>query len=163
MLARLEAKLHYVRIQLSGIQVPIQPIRALLPTKRNNVAYKPIEDYGVIGDLHTVALVGIDGSIDWCCLPRFDSPSTFAALLDDEKGGYFKISTVATARRKQLYMPDTNVLITRCLSPEGIAEIIDFMPIERRSLRYVAPNYHQIVRRVSTVAGDVRKIGRAHV
>jgi GH15 family glucan-1,4-alpha-glucosidase len=120
------------------------------------VAYKPIEDYGVIGDLHTVALVGIDGSIDWCCLPRFDSPSIFAALLDDEKGGTFKISTVATARRKQLYMPDTNVLITRCLSPEGIAEIIDFMPIERRSLRYVAPNYHQIIRRVSTVAGDVR-------
>jgi GH15 family glucan-1,4-alpha-glucosidase len=120
------------------------------------VAYKPIEDYGVIGDLHTVALVGIDGSIDWCCLPRFDSPSIFAALLDDEKGGYFKLSPVATARRKQLYMPDTNVLITRCLSPEGIAEIIDFMPIERRSLRYVAPNYHQLVRRVSTVAGDVR-------
>ncbi|HZA56471.1 MAG TPA: glycoside hydrolase family 15 protein, partial [Candidatus Udaeobacter sp.] len=60
------------------------------------------------------------------------------------------------ARRKQLYMPDTNVLITRCLSPEGIAEIIDFMPIERRSLRYVTPNYHQIIRRVSTVAGDVR-------
>jgi GH15 family glucan-1,4-alpha-glucosidase len=120
------------------------------------VAYKPIEDYGVIGDCHTVALVGIDGSIDWCCLPRFDSPSIFAALLDDEKGGYFKISTVAPARRKQLYMPDTNVLITRCFTPEGIAEIIDFMSIERRSLRYVAPNYHQIIRRVSTVAGDVR-------
>lgn len=120
------------------------------------MAYKPIEDYGVIGDLHTVALVGIDGSIDWCCLPHFDSPSVFAALLDDEKGGFFKIAPLAVTRRKQLYLPDTNVLITRCFSEEGIAEVIDFMPIERRSLEYSPPAYHQIVRRVSTIAGHVR-------
>jgi GH15 family glucan-1,4-alpha-glucosidase len=119
------------------------------------VAYKSIDDYGVIGDLHTVALVGIDGSIDWCCLPHFNSPSIFGAILDDEKGGYFKISALASARAKQLYLPDTNVLITRFFSSDGIAEIIDFMPIEKRSLRYVPPNYHQIVRRVSTVAGHV--------
>ena len=54
------------------------------------MGYKPIESYGVIGDLHTVALVGIDGSIDWCCLPHFDSPSVFAAILDDQKGGSFR-------------------------------------------------------------------------
>ena len=53
------------------------------------MAYKPIESYGVIGDLHTVALVGMDGSIDWCCLPHFDSPSIFAAILDERKGGFF--------------------------------------------------------------------------
>jgi GH15 family glucan-1,4-alpha-glucosidase len=120
------------------------------------MAYKSIEDYGVIGDLHTVALVGIDGSIDWCCLPHFDSPSVFAALLDDEKGGYFKVSALQAVRRKQLYLPDTNVLITRFFGAEGIAELIDFMPVERRSLEYVPPNYHQIIRRVSTVAGQVR-------
>jgi GH15 family glucan-1,4-alpha-glucosidase len=120
------------------------------------VSYKPIEDYGIIGDLHTVALVAIDGSIDWCCLPHFDSPSVFGAILDDEKGGYFKISAVSPERCKQLYLPDTNVLITRFFTSDGIAELIDFMPIEGRSLRYTPPNYHQIIRRVSTVAGQVR-------
>ena len=119
------------------------------------MSYKPIEDYGIIGDLHTVALVGIDGSIDWCCLPHFDSPSVFAALLDDAKGGYFKIAAAAPVRTKQLYLPETNVLITRIFSDEGIAEVIDFMPIEPRSLEGKRPNYHQIIRRVSTVAGSV--------
>ena len=117
---------------------------------------KPIEDYGVIGDLHTVALVGTDGSIDWCCMPRFDSPSVFAAILDDEKGGYFKITAISPERSKQLYLPDTNVLLTRFYCADGIAEVIDFMPIESRSLRYAPPNYHQIIRRVSTVAGHLR-------
>jgi GH15 family glucan-1,4-alpha-glucosidase len=120
------------------------------------MTYKSIEDYGIIGDLHTVALVGIDGSIDWCCLPHFDSPSTFAAILDDEKGGYFKISALAIERCKQLYLPDTNVLVTRFFTADGIAELIDFMSIEGRSLVYAPPNYHQIIRRVSTVAGHVR-------
>jgi GH15 family glucan-1,4-alpha-glucosidase len=120
------------------------------------MSYKSIEDYGIIGDLHTVALVGIDGSIDWCCLPHFDSPSTFAAILDDEKGGYFKISALAIERCKQLYLPDTNVLVTRFFTADGIAELIDFMSIEGRSLVYAPPNYHQIIRRVSTVAGHVR-------
>jgi GH15 family glucan-1,4-alpha-glucosidase len=120
------------------------------------VPYKPIEDYGVIGDLHTVALVGTDGSIDWCCLPHFDSPSVFGAILDDEKGGYFKISAISAERCKQLYLPDTNVLLTRFYCADGIAEVTDFMPIESRSLRYAPPNYHQIIRRVSTVAGHLR-------
>ena len=120
------------------------------------MAYKPIEDYGIIGDLHTVALIGMDGSIDWCCLPRFDSPSVFAALLDDAKGGFFKISLIGEPRCKQLYLPETNVLITRFFSDDGIAEITDFMPIEPRTLEGRRANYHQIIRRVSTVAGSVR-------
>ena len=83
--------------------------------------YQPIENYGVIGNLCTAALVGMDGSIDWLCLPRFDSPSVFAAILDDAKGGRFRIApTVKRARHKQFYWPDTNILITRFLSPDGI-------------------------------------------
>ena len=77
-------------------------------------SYQPIEDYGLIGDMHTVALVGEDGSIDWCCLPRFDSPSVFGAILDDEKGGRFKLEMIAeTVTHKQFYWPETNILVTR--------------------------------------------------
>src|SRR5918999_3222181 len=93
------------------------------------VGYLPIEDHGVIGNLYTAALVGTDGTIDWLCLPAFDSPSVFCSILDDEKGGHFSLRPVEYARSQQLYLPDTNVLLTRFLSPEGMAEGIDFMPI----------------------------------
>ena len=75
--------------------------------------YLPIQDYAIIGDLHTVALIGKNGSIDWCCIPRFDSPSVFGALLDANKGGYFRIAPPDTPGmgRKQLYLPETNILI----------------------------------------------------
>ena len=88
------------------------------------MAYKPIESYGVIGDLHTIALVGMDGSIDWCCLPHFDSPSIFAAILDEHKGGFFKIASLYEAQHKQMYLPDSNVLVTRFLSREGVGEVL---------------------------------------
>jgi len=98
-----------------------------------DVAYHPIEDYGLIGNLRTAALVGKHGSIDWFCFPRFDSPSVFAAILDDKKGGYFRICpTIDDATLKQLYWPDTNILVTRFLSPGGVGEVIDFMPIGHR-------------------------------
>lgn len=116
-------------------------------------AYKPIEDYGVIGDLHTVALVGKDGSIDWCCLPHFDSPSVFASILDAKRGGFFKIAPVHPAAQKQIYLPETNVLLTRFLSPEGVGEIIDFMPLEPESIEQAY--IHQIVRHVQAVRGSV--------
>jgi len=117
------------------------------------MAYQPIENYGVIGDLHTVALVSMNGSIDWCCLPHFDSPSVFAALLDDARGGRFRIAPVLPdARPQQMYLPDTNVLITRCLHPDGVVELIDFMPVQAEE----GPDEtrrHRIVRCVNGVRG----------
>ncbi|MBI2808162.1 MAG: glycoside hydrolase family 15 protein [Planctomycetes bacterium] len=115
------------------------------------MSYKPIESYGVIGDLHTVALVGKDGSIDWCCLPNFDSPSVFASILDDVKGGYFRISSLYEAEHKQMYLPDSNVLLTRFLSAEGVGEVVDFMPVQESGKKV-----HQIVRLVRAVRGAVR-------
>ncbi|MFQ6028127.1 MAG: glycoside hydrolase family 15 protein, partial [Dehalococcoidia bacterium] len=118
------------------------------------MAYQPIENYGVVGNMRTVALIGMDGSVDWACAPRFDSPSMFGAILDDQKGGYFKIGPADHdgITYKQLYWPGTNVLVTRFLSPDGVAEIIDFMPV----------NYHghdhevdQLIRRVNIVRGSM--------
>ncbi|MGH9404607.1 MAG: glycoside hydrolase family 15 protein [Terriglobia bacterium] len=92
--------------------------------------YQPIENYGLIGNMHTAALVGMDGSIDWLCFPRFDSPSVFAAILDDRKGGRYRIAPVEDGyRTQQLYWPGTNVLITRFLGPDASADVTDFMPM----------------------------------
>src|SRR5437773_5450072 len=115
------------------------------------MTYLPIENHGVIGDLSTVALVGTDGSIDFMCLPEFDSPSVFAALLDDRSGGRFQLAPLLEgAREKQLYLPDTCVLLTRFLATGGVAEVSDFMPIESAS------GGHPVVRRAKTVRGEVR-------
>lgn len=112
--------------------------------------YQDIGSYGVIGDLHSVALVGMDGSIDWCCLPNFDSPSVFAAILDDQKGGFFRIAPPTEARRRQMYFPETNVLLTRFLNADGVGEITDFMTIDRRSPVRVR---HEIARQVRCIRG----------
>jgi GH15 family glucan-1,4-alpha-glucosidase len=113
--------------------------------------YLPIEQHGIIGDLHTVALVGTDGTIDWFCPERFDSPSIFASLLDAERGGHFRIAPVEREHTaKQLYFPDTNVLITRFLTPRGVGEVQDFMPIHRD------PDHRRrLVRRVICVRGEM--------
>ena len=119
------------------------------------MTYQPIENYGMIGDMHTVALVGTDGSIDWLCVPRFDSPSVFAGILDDGKGGRFKIAPVGDdVTCKQFYWPETNVLITRFLGPHGAAELTDFMPAGRE----VSGGKHrlQLIRRVTAVRGILR-------
>src|SRR5258707_6461099 len=119
------------------------------------MGYNRIGSYGVIGDMHSVGLVGINGSIDWCCLPNFDSPSVFAAILDDKIGGFFRIAaTNAEAHRRQMYLPETNVLVTRFLSPEGVGEIVDFMPIHSKRYQTVKKR-HEIVRVVHGVRGQV--------
>ena len=113
--------------------------------------YQPIENYGVIGDMHSLALVGINGSIDWLCYPHFDSPSVFGALLDHQKGGSFQIAPVDDCMtRRQLYWPDTNVLVTRFLHPDGVGEVVDFMPVTGED---ALKGYHKVVRRVSAARG----------
>jgi GH15 family glucan-1,4-alpha-glucosidase len=117
------------------------------------MGYKSIENYGVIGDLHSVALVGADGSIDWCCLPQFDSPSIFAALLDDEKGGSFKICGVDGEQTRQLYHPDTNVLMTYFSNKDGVVLLEDFMPVDGADGENTKPHSPKIVRRLTGIRG----------
>ncbi len=92
-------------------------------------AYLPIAEHGLIGDMRTVALVGTNGTIDWCCCPSFDSPSVFGALLDADRGGSFALAATVPTTTRQFYLPDTNVLITRFFAEGGVAEIEDFMPV----------------------------------
>jgi GH15 family glucan-1,4-alpha-glucosidase len=116
------------------------------------VGYEPIESYGLIGDMRTAALVGTTGSIDWLCFPQFDSPSVFAAILDHDSGGRFVIAPTASEyRSKQLYLPDTNVLVTRFLSRSGIVEVTDYMPVGATQQRHGT----RVVRHVRSVRGTV--------
>ena len=113
-----------------------------------------IEDHGIIGDLHTAALVSTDGDIDWLCLPRFDSPSVFAALLDGERGGRFTVRAVGATRTRQMYLPDSNVLLTRFLGEHAVLEVVDFMvPHEHGSADHRTA--HQLIRKIRAVRGRV--------
>src|SRR3954466_7552746 len=97
--------------------------------------YPPIADHGLVGDLQTAVLVSSQGVVDWFAAPRFDSPSIFAALIDHDKGGYFRIAPDnPEVVYKQLYYPDTAVLVTRFMSPEGVGEVIDCMPPDRTGI-----------------------------
>jgi GH15 family glucan-1,4-alpha-glucosidase len=112
--------------------------------------YLPIAEHGLVGDLHTVALVGTNGTIDWYCTPAFDAPSVFGAILDKDRGGHYALRPTGDEwTSKQLYFPDTNVLITRFFTPDGVGEVQDFMPIE------VQPDMHRhrLIRRVMVVRG----------
>jgi hypothetical protein len=103
-----------------ALDVRTSPVTQVAPTgafRAQRARYLPIAEHGLIGDLHTVALVGTDGTIDWYCCPRFDSPSVFAAILDADHGGLFRISPDRDGwSSKQLHLPDTNILITRFLT-----------------------------------------------
>ena len=111
---------------------------------------QPIENHGVVGNLRTAALIGLDGAVNFLCWPRFDSPSIFASLLDDERGGAFELAAVLDgARHRQLYLPDTNILLTRFLSSDGVAEISDFMTLQDRDAG------SRLVRRVKAVRGSI--------
>jgi GH15 family glucan-1,4-alpha-glucosidase len=115
--------------------------------------YSLIADHGLIGDLQTAALVATDGSVDWFCAPRFDSPSVFGALLDAERGGHLRIrpaSGVVTSR--QLYFPDTAVLVTRFMTEAGVGEVVDFMPVAEGT---VATTSRRLIRMVRCVRGEM--------
>ncbi len=115
--------------------------------------YLPIEEYGLIGNMRTSALVGVNGSIDWFCFPHFDSPSVFGGILDDRKGGWWKIASKGNdATQKQFYWPDTNVLVTRFLSEQGVGQVVDFMPVD---LKATEAGYHGIIRRVQAIRGNM--------
>jgi len=118
------------------------------------MAYKGIGEYGLIGNSYTAALVSNDGSIDWCCLPRFDSPSTFAAILDDEKGGKFHIKPRTSFESQQSYLPDTNILQTTFRTDTGTVTVIDFMPCYRTS-RHKLTKFDEIHRLVDCTVGQV--------
>jgi len=121
------------------------------------MSYQPIHCYGVIGDMRSMALVGKNGSIDWCCLPDFDSPSIFARILDDRKGGYWSLRPVAEETQiKQMYLPNTNVLVTRFFSQDGMAECIDFMTVGREAGGESDPETRQVVRIAKAIRGPIR-------
>jgi GH15 family glucan-1,4-alpha-glucosidase len=116
------------------------------------MSFEPIENYGVIGNMRSIALVGTNGAIDFLCFPDFDSPTVFAALLDDARGGRFQIQPELNNRRvRQLYLPETNILLTRFLAEEGVAEFTDYMPIGTDRGQ---PN--ELIRTVAVVRGEVR-------
>jgi GH15 family glucan-1,4-alpha-glucosidase len=126
-----------------------------MPPNQDRPRFRRIEDHGVIGDLHTIALVAIDGTISFLCAPTFDSPSVFASLLDPERGGRFDLApTFEAPTYRQLYLPDTNVLLTRFLDDDGVAEVSDFMPVAN------AGTPHNIVRRAKAVQRDTRFVMR---
>ncbi len=117
------------------------------------VRYPAIENHGLIGDLQSAALVALDGTIDWFCCPRFDSPTVFASLLDHDKGGHFRIAPVTDSVQKQLYFPSTAVLVTRFMTEGGVGEVLDFMPLHEPRK---PTDRRRIVRVIRAVRGTMR-------
>jgi len=115
--------------------------------------YPDIADHGLIGDLQTAALVATDGTVDWFCCPRFDSPSVFASLLDADRGGFCRITPDRDDYvTRQLYFPDTAILITRFMTPDGVGEVHDFMPVAGARVT----DRHRLVRHLRVVRGTMR-------
>jgi GH15 family glucan-1,4-alpha-glucosidase len=111
-----------------------------------------IEDYGIVGNLETCALIAADGSIDWLCFPYLESPSVFAAILDEEKGGFFRISPAGEFKTVQSYVESTNVLTTLFTTASGSARLIDFMPVEDSAVR--GP-LRALYRKIEAVSGEM--------
>ena len=116
--------------------------------------YKPLDDYGLIGNLEACALIGSDGSIDWCCLPHLNSSSVFAAILDAERGGRFVIQPTGPFDAEQRYLEQTNVLRTTFQTDSGTARVTDFMPLSEDSVGN-QPKVRALYRKVTCMDGTV--------
>jgi pentatricopeptide repeat protein len=115
--------------------------------------YPNISDHGLIGDLQTAALVTNEGTVDFFCCPRFDSPSVFASLLDADRGGYCSVKPAAEGYiTRQLYLPNTAMLITRFMTPDGVGEVLDFMPV----IEGKPTDRHQLVRHLRVARGTMK-------
>jgi len=115
--------------------------------------YPLIADHGLIGNLQTAALIATDGTIDWFCAPRFDAPSIFGSLLDHDRGGHFRTRPAAdTFTRRQLYYPDTAILVTRFLTEAGVGEVVDFMPVSSPG---IPSDQHRLIRMLRCVRGEM--------
>ena len=122
-------------------------------------SYRPISDYGLISDMHSAALVSKNGSIDWCCLPRFDSAAVFCRILDWRKGGYFQVAPLGVRSVSRRYLPGTNVLETLFETDTGIAKLTDFMPVHSHSgpsKPFEIGSRQQLMRILECVSGSVR-------
>lgn len=119
--------------------------------------YTPIRDYAIIGNLHSAALVSLQGSIDWACVPFLDSPSIFGAFLDEKKGGAWKIAPVLPFRSRQEYVSHTNILVTTFTTETGTVELVDFIPIERKGEEEeYDPRVFKIYRKVRCTKGKMQ-------
>lgn len=120
--------------------------------------YRPISDYAVIGDCHSAALVARDGSIDFCCLPHFDSGAVFCRILDHDQGGYFQIKPMKSAEIKREYLENTNLLVTTFRTASGALRLTDLMPVRRRTANDQGRDVdapHRIIRRAECIEGQI--------
>src|SRR5262249_22297051 len=123
---------------------------------KDSEPYPPISDYGLIGDCRSAALISRDGSIDWCCLPRFDSPSIFGRILDWQKGGFFQIAPIDPYETSRRYLGPGCILETTFHTDRGVAQLLDFMPAvtEAEKRKHLLP-FREILRRVTVVEGEM--------
>src|SRR3954467_14329799 len=130
------------------------PIKEFASSSVDLPSYPDIGDYAVIGDCRTAALVSKCGCIDWLCLPRFDSPSIFAALLDRERGGHWKVAPTGHFTVAREYLKGSNVLQTRFQTSSGTVALLDLMPVRDTTRTVMVPD-HEVIRQTSSTAGQV--------
>jgi GH15 family glucan-1,4-alpha-glucosidase len=127
--------------------------------RKHSGGYLPIENYGLIGNMRTCALVGMDGSVDYMCWPEFDSPTVFCRLLDKDKGGHFSIQPDAdlSCTTKQQYLPSSNILQTRYIHEQGVVDIIDFFPRPKKASVLARGPRQTAYREITTVQEELKK------